>query len=126
MKGIIGWLLNDRRYVKLALSGAFFVCCYLFFSQQNIAVDINNADKWAHIIVFFGLSFLLFFSTKLARYWQVLILLAYGAGVEVVQHFISYRSGGFDDVLADATGIFLFYGLSLAPLLFNRRRSSDK
>ncbi len=123
MKGFIGWLFTDRRYVKLALSGAFFVCCYLFFSQQNIPVDINNGDKWAHIIIFFGLSFLFFFSTKLARYWQVLILLVYGAGVEVIQHFISYRSGGFDDVLADTAGILLFYSLSLTPLLFNRRHS---
>ena len=125
MNGFIGWLSPYRRYIKLALCAVFVVCSYLFFSPQEIPVKISNADKLAHIMVFFSLSLLFFFSSELSRIRQIVLLFAYGITVEVIQHFISYRSGGFDDVLADGIGIVLFYLLTLIPHLIRRQKHSD-
>lgn len=54
-----------------------------------------------------------------SRLWQIVILVGYGIAVECVQYYIPYRSGGLDDVLADALGVVLFYALTLMPSVRN-------
>jgi len=105
------------------LIAAVVVCSYLFFSPQNLPQNIPNSDKIGHIIVFFTLSLLLFKATNWRRPIQILALLGYGVLVECIQHFIPYRSGGIDDVVADAAGIVLFYLLTLIPAI--RKKMSN-
>jgi|GEM_PF-352083 len=88
---------------------ALVFCSYLFFSQQDVPTDIAHSDKYGHIIVFFGLSLLLYNSAAISRWAQMAILTSYGVAVEVIQSYIPYRSGGIDDVIADVIGILLFY-----------------
>lgn len=60
---------------------------------------------------------------NISRRYQIFILISYGAAVECVQYYIPYRSGGFDDVIADGLGVILFYCLTLIPTfrkLFNK------
>ncbi len=92
---------------------AAIVFSYLFFSPQDLPKNIPNSDKIGHIIVFFFLALFMFKGTNLRRRTQMLILLSYGVIVECIQHFIPYRSGSFDDVIADAAGFLLFYLLTL-------------
>ena len=54
-----------------------------------------------------------------SRLWQIVILVSYGIAVECVQYYIPYRSGGLDDVLADALGVVLFYTLTLMSSVRN-------
>ena len=99
------------------------VFSYLFFSPQSLPDNIPHSDKYGHIIVFFCLSVLVYKCINIAKRYQITLLVGYGVAVECVQHFISYRSGGVDDVIADAIGVALFYILTLVPAfkrLFNK------
>jgi len=84
----------------------------LFFTQQSVPQAIPNSDKIGHILVFFILALLLFKSVDFNRARQMVLLLSYGIGVEIIQHFIPYRSGSVADVIADAAGLLLFYLLT--------------
>ena len=88
---------------------ALVFCSYLFFSQQDVPTGIAHSDKYGHILVFFGLSLLLYNCSALSRWSQIAILTSYGVAVEVIQSYIPYRSGGIDDVVADVIGILLFH-----------------
>lgn len=72
-------------------------------------------DKTNHLLAFAALAF-----TGVWAFWRrprqwpalVIVLLAYGAGIEVAQGFLPPRSADAADVLADALGITI--GLVLA------------
>lgn len=102
-------LKNNRKFFMIIFSTTLIICCYLFFSQQNVPTSIKHSDKYGHILVFFTLSLLLYKSTGLTIIKQILVLTGFGIGVEVIQSYIPYRSGGVDDVIADVIGILLFY-----------------
>lgn len=114
MKKHMSKLWHNPMHFLAYLIGATLIFSYLFFSPQSLPQDIPNSDKIGHIIVFFFLALLMFKGTRLRRRTQMLILLSYGISVECIQHFIPYRSGSFDDVVADAAGFLLFYLLTLA------------
>ncbi len=113
LASFISTLWHSRAFSLSILAVSIFVFSYLFFSQQSLPQDIPNSDKYGHIIVFFCLSVLIYKCFKIARIWQILILVGYGIAVECVQYYIPYRSGGLDDVIADALGVALFYLLTL-------------
>lgn len=122
MASFISSLWHNRTVSLSVLVISLLVFSYLFFSKQNLP-DIPNSDKYGHIIVFFCLSVLMYKCFKLSRIAQMIILIGYGIAVECVQHYIPYRSGGLDDVLADALGVILFYALTLFACiraLFNK------
>ncbi len=124
MASFISTLWHSRAFSLSILTISILVFSYLFFSQQSLPQNIPNSDKYGHIIVFFCLSVLIYKCFNIARIWQVLILVSYGIAVECVQHFIPYRSGGLDDVAADALGVALFYLLTLSPkfkAIFNQK-----
>lgn len=98
---------------------------YLFFSPQSIPTQIPNSDKIGHIVTFFVLGLLFFKASKLPRRYQILLLAAYGIAVECIQHFIPYRSGDINDVIADATGILLFYALTVLPFIKHKLRNDN-
>lgn len=74
-------------------------------------------DKLEHVLAFAYLAFLVDFSFPGNRHGllKVLLLLAYGVLIEVIQYFIPYRMFSFLDVLADGVGIIV-YGLSIPVL----------
>ena len=123
MKNLIKNIWQSRPLSIAILSLSVIVFSYLFFSPQSLPDNIPHSDKYGHIIVFFCLSVLVYKCINIAKRYQITLLVGYGIAVECVQHFISYRSGGFDDVIADAIGVVLFYILTLIPAfkrLFNK------
>jgi VanZ family protein len=115
VKSFIVSLWHSRRFSLFILITSILVFSYLFFSQQSLPNDIPHTDKYGHIFVFFCLSILVYKCFEIKRIYQIVLLVGYGIAVECIQHFISYRSGGIDDVVADALGVSLFYLLTLIP-----------
>lgn len=71
-------------------------------------------DKESHILAFYALaSFGLLAMPRMRKWDVVLICLAIGGLIEVVQPFIG-RSGSIIDWLADAVGVFL----AVVPMMF--------
>ena len=123
MTSVIHSLWQNRTFSLVILVISILVFSYLFFSPQSLPTNIPHTDKYGHIIVFFCLSILVYKCMNIARRYQIMLLVGYGIAVECVQHFIPYRSGGADDVVADAIGVILFYALTMLPVcrkLFNK------
>jgi VanZ family protein len=81
---------------------------------------LGLTDKEGHILAFYGLASLGLLAMPRMRKWDVvLICLAIGGLIEVVQPFIG-RSGNILDWLADAAGIFL----AVVPMMFESMRRS--
>lgn len=75
------------------------------------------SDKLAHAVAFFGFAFLLDLATKRSFFgFQVPLLLAYGAGIEVLQSFTPWRLFSVADFAADALGILMYWLLFRAWL----------
>ncbi|MGB1297548.1 MAG: VanZ family protein [Psychrobium sp.] len=124
MASFISSLWHNRTFSLSVLVVSLAVFSYLFFSKQSLPPGVPHSDKYGHVIVFFCLSVLIYRCFNFSRLWQTVILVGYGIAVECVQYYIPYRSGGLDDVLADALGVVLFYALTLIPSvrkLFGKR-----
>lgn len=77
-------------------------------------------DKESHILAFYALAALSLLAMPRMRKWDVvLICLAIGGVIEVIQPFIG-RSGSILDWLADAMGVFL----AVVPMMFEAARRS--
>ena len=80
--------------------------------------DIRVSDKIEHMLAYVALSFC-FASVVVRRdwFWLVVILLAFGALIELAQGLMSLgRSADARDLLADAVGIAIGLLLALTPL----------
>ncbi len=74
-------------------------------------------DKWLHGGIFLVLT--VWYTGQYARraYWKIAFgLLLFGGGIEVVQRFLTYRSGDFLDFLANLVGVALGLAIALAGL----------
>jgi VanZ family protein len=83
---------------------------YLSFGhiEQTPAANIN--DKVGHTTAFLCLAFLLDFARP-RHAWgaaKLLPLLAYGLFIELVQHFLPYRTFSLWDLAADGLGLLLY------------------
>ena len=88
----------------------FFVCLisieFLATTTQEIKVIENTWDKANHFIAFFTLYTLLSFAYKeLNTKTKILLLLAFGLQIEIVQSFIDGRYFSLLDIVADSIGI---------------------
>jgi VanZ family protein len=74
-------------------------------------------DKVGHIVAFLYLAFLLDFSFPDSHFdkLKVILLLAYGLLIEVIQYFLPYRTFSFLDLVADGVGVTLYF--LLIPIL---------
>lgn len=102
---------------QLALILAFSAITYLAFVELPQEGPDLGWDKLNHAVAFYVLALLVDFSTPRVRFGaaKLLALMAYGVGIEAVQHFLPYREASWEDLLADAVGV-LAYLLSV-PLL---------
>lgn len=109
---------QKMRLVAVLWTILIFVAC-LIPGREVPHVSIPLADKWVHLIIFAGFSFLWLCTIKAAGAkagWLMLLLsLALGYTVELLQGsgITTGRSYDLYDVLADgiggALGILLFY-----------------
>ncbi len=99
---------------------------YLAFTPVKYEVLENIWDKLLHSAGFLALAFAADFSFPDRGFGMTKIapLVAYGMFIEVVQHFLPYRSFELVDVVADAAGLLIYAavlpGIRRLPLLRNR------
>lgn len=89
----------------------FFICLisieFLATTNQEFQPIQNSWDKANHFIAFLTLYVILSFGyAKLKTQTKVLILLAFGIQIEIVQAFLPYRESSLLDIFADEVGIF--------------------
>jgi VanZ family protein len=88
----------------------FYLCLvvieFLATTTQSIEIIENVWDKANHFVAFFILYILLSFAYRnLSIISRILILLAFGMQIEIVQSFIDGRYFSLFDVVADSVGI---------------------
>lgn len=103
------FVITKNTLFKLALAVAFIVISYLVFSRPTYSQNIPNLDKIGHFGSFFCLSYLTYLAFRPRWYWLALVLASYAVLIELVQSRLPYRSASLGDILADFTGIILFY-----------------
>ena len=102
--------------VALAASGQQV---YRLGSGDQISIRIAEVeeinDKANHFLAFGALALLGDFSFPVTRFAlkKFLWLLSYGVLIECIQYFLPYREASLLDVMADATGLAIYW-------LFNR------
>jgi VanZ family protein len=94
-----------RGLFGLLLAGSFVLSV---LPGETVAPLSVWSDKLNHAGVFFLLAVLMRLGWRRIGYWKVLVLLsAYGGGIELAQLFAIDRSAEWADLGADVVGIFL-------------------
>jgi VanZ family protein len=105
---------------------AAIMIIYLATTPRKITVVDNINDKINHIIAFYVLALLLDFSFPASAFHatKVLSLIGYALTIEMVQHFLSYRTFSLFDLGTDAFALVVYRlslpWLRLVPLLRKR------
>ena len=104
------FLQNIWLYRVLALI-AYVIATSLFFAPLDPESGgwFPHFDKFAHCIIFFGLTGLTEFSLNKKAKFILIGLVIYGAAIEILQGAFFGRQASFYDLLADTSGILLFY-----------------
>lgn len=106
---------TQQRYLKI-----FFIFLLALGLVMALlpAEDLPKAnDKVMHTISFFGFAFLLDLATQRSFLrFQLPMLLGYGALIECLQYFTTWRTFSVADFVADALGVFLYWLLFRALL----------
>lgn len=111
---------------RILLVMATIIIIYVAATPRRISVVENINDKVNHIFAFYMLALLLDFSFPASafRATKVLSLLGYAVAIEIVQHFLSFRTFSLLDLGADVFALVV-YRLSLPYLrlvpLFRKR-----
>lgn len=106
---------------KLWLQTGFILMLFLGLCVASLPMGINTGiefgDKLLHATSFFLFAAWLDLCSQ-RSFWrfQMPILLAYGALIEIVQAFLPWRSFSMLDFAADLTGVILYW--LFAYLLF--------
>jgi VanZ family protein len=95
--------------------------------KLEIPPGVSISDKLIHILVFFGFALLLDLAISRQPFWlwKGLPLLFYGIGIEVLQYFTPFRSFSILDMVADFSGIFLYFMVKALIIYFDSRRQID-
>ncbi len=103
----------SRRIYQVLFLVIIIACSLLFFKEVKSSVtSITHIDKVAHFGVFFVLTGFLKRAFKAPFWLYILILAAYGAGVEYVQGTIPHREASLADFIADVAGIVSYLVVS--------------
>jgi len=67
---------------------------------------LAGSDKLQHAVAYFALALVAFYATARDRWFAVAVgVAALGAGVEVAQAFLSYRTASVADAAANVVGV---------------------
>ena len=105
-------------FFRILLAAALLAISFLATTSLAIPVAENMNDKINHVIAFFLLALLVDLSFPAWSFrTKVLVLIAYGLSIEVVQAYLPYRSCSLFDLGADAGGLAL-YGICQPALRY--------
>jgi VanZ family protein len=102
-------LINIYRAIFIVL---VFLISYLAFIPSSGGINIPHIDKLFHFLAFFILMTFLDLSTTrpLSVHLNlVLCLFLFALGIEVVQYNLPYRSAELFDLLADLSGMVVYF-----------------
>ncbi|WP_152087122.1 VanZ family protein [Pseudoalteromonas sp. A25] len=99
-----------RRVYQVLLLVTLAICTYLFAKEfQHSGVRFEHADKVVHFAIFFALAFIMHHAFKWPMIAQLVLLAAYGIGIEVMQDSLPYRQASLGDFVADFLGALCYY-----------------
>ena len=88
---------------------SFWICLIavllLALLPPSINIPTTGWDKLNHVLAFCALSFLSFRAYPNHHLRLLILLLAYGGLIEVMQSFTAYRFAEWADLLADGIGL---------------------
>jgi VanZ family protein len=124
---MINKIMEKKLFKVLFFITAFIVFIFAIVPDDNIHLNINNADKVKHFFAFFVLSFLLnrASSTIEHRIRNMGALLLFGISIEIIQLFFPTRESSIEDIIADSVGILVFQ-LSLSIIRFIKYTTLQK
>ena len=117
--------MNDGLQVEreLRLAKFWFATAYLLLLALGIlslipAPDIGGSDKVAHFLAYAALSawFSLLVEERKSLWLILFGLIGYGLLLELLQSFISYRSGDMADAVANSFGVIAGLPFYFSPL----------
>ena len=103
--------------IKVKYFFLFFICliCSTYgtlINVQSYIKDVYINDKVLHFAIFFILSF----CASNAFFWQkkytIIVLLFYGALIELIQDLLPYRASDLSDFLANTLGVLFYFLLA--------------
>jgi VanZ family protein len=105
---------SARRFFRWGLALCILAVSALAFAPLP-APPLTGTDKADHILAFTVLAALAAgaYPGRQRLLARSILLLAYGAFIEVVQYFLPYRESSLLDLTADAAGILLFSALAI-------------
>lgn len=115
---------NQERNIALArvFKALFWIVLVVVFAMAETpsalkTPELFDWDKLNHGAAFVVLSFLLSYSypEKTLPFRDFILLMGFGILIEIVQYFVPGRSCSLEDLVADASGLAVFY-LLLPPL----------
>ena len=118
-----------NRHIYQALFVVIIIACsLLFFKEVKASVtSIAHIDKVAHFGVFFLLTAFFKRAFKASFWVYIVILAAYGAGVEYIQGTLPHRQASFADFVADVAGVICYLSLNtLWHKRFDQQNESEQ
>ena len=107
---------KQARFLAILLTLLILVACFTP-GKEIPKVDVPYIDKWTHLVLFGGFTFLWLCTKPLLQMkWLIslfLIAVAFGSFIELMQGLLSFlgRSMEFMDAVADSIGGLLGIGL---------------
>ncbi|MGM0635554.1 MAG: VanZ family protein [Bacteroidota bacterium] len=117
MQKLIKLILTANFTLFVAISITIIILFLSLIKTDNLPeTTIDQADKFYHLLAYFGLSFTWFIYASVGRNWKqkksffviALVIITFGIIVEVLQLMVtSYRSFDWYDALANSFGVLL-------------------
>ncbi len=125
LRRIVFFKISIRALVVVLMVAGAWVATRTLDFPETIALN----DKAMHIIVFFGFSVLM--DLAISRHpfwlWKGLPLLIYGVIIEIMQYYSPDRSFSLLDLMADFSGILLYFMVKFSLLRMDSIRfTNDK
>ncbi|WP_052345498.1 VanZ family protein [Alkaliflexus imshenetskii] len=122
---------------KLTITVGAFILILSLIQSSNVPSsnfwDFRGSDKIVHFLMYFSLSFVLFFERNRTRIWKqtdlkpknniwhILALIATGGIIEILQPLLSNRSCEYFDFIANTLGVLAgFFLYRMIRLILKR------
>jgi len=107
-------LLKDNiKTIAIAILITISIAILSLIKIGHQPIQINNLDKYEHVIAYFVLSFFWLLAFRTAKINKLIIVFCcffYGIIIEALQVTVtSYRTGDILDIVANTTGILIAY-----------------
>ena len=119
-----------RKLAQLAFALGVIATIYVSVAPRSGMPQVDVWDKFAHGAMYFSLSIaaLIGFRRGLRAAWICAGVCLLGVALELLQATLPYRTGSFDDVIANAAGIALAAAVIVLldyflSTLYRRRRN---